>query len=886
MISNVLDENGKLPNSIKPINYEIIINPNMTDFTFKGKVSIDVLMIDTAYDYIGLHSKNLQIINVKIANKFVDFKLDATNELIVIKIDKPNQPNQPNQLKIEINYTGEINDNLKGFYRSKYIATNNNVKTEEWILSTQFESTDARQAFPCFDEPNFKATFDIAIIHDSNYIALSNEDVKSKTKKDNKTITIFNKTPKMSTYLVAFVVGKLGYVEGFNKTNKRIRVYATDFQNQNLNKLIWAKEVSIKCLDWFENYFEIPYQMSKMDMIAIPDFKSGAMENWGLITFRPETLLCDNSDSIDTKINVVMTIGHEISHQWFGNYVTLDYWNYLWLNESMATYYGWLVCDELYPQWNVWDIYMKNEFLTALELDSLESSHQIEFDLSAIKNPKNIDQFFDAISYSKGSCLIRGLVNKIGSNVFRKGMQNYMKKYAWSNTKSEDLWNCFDQIITADQFDLDNINKFMTSWIKTTGYPVVKLDCDNMTLTQFRYLKSGPTKNTNNVDDVIDVDAEDDGIQLWNIPILIEISNYGQIDYVMSKKSEKLNLEIKKRQMDFVINPHRYGFYRVMYHMKNFSVDNLPFEINSLEHSVLANILDDSFALAFGGYQNLEIPMQIIKKINLEKVTNYNLWRTILSNIIYIEKILDQIVSRNKYYEKYYWENKSKWNNFIKNYIGSFVKKKLQKIKINAQSDEPANNEYLRSIFVNFLNIVNDEEIINYSKQQFNEGKYKLILNTFVKNCSDNEFEKVIDLLFKKNNPHIKNKIFESMEHINSKNKADLVVLEILNKKIRNHNIPKILYHLSNNKYGNKIIWNHVKSKWNQCDIFNENSSNVVGIIKSIGSGINTSNDLDEFKILFEKNPEGTQMIINQTIEKIKNKINCTQIILKFIEQI
>lgn len=870
---SVINDNNRLFTTIKPVHYEIIIKPNMKNFTFKGKVSISIdfsNFINSNFDVgkkFAIHSKNLDITKVmlkKTNENMIDlnYTINEINEILIIDLDNINNLNGLNNLEtIVINYTGKLNDDLRGFYKSSYITKNNNIIENNWIATTQFESTDARRAFPCFDEPNFKSTFDIIIIHDSNLIALSNEDIKSTYVKNNLTVTSFKKTPMMSTYLVAFVIGKFGYVEGFSKSNKRIRIYATNFEKQSIEKMNFAKNIAIKCLEWFEDYFQIPYPISKMDLIAIPDFKSGAMENWGLITFRPETLLCDETDIIENKINVVMTIAHEIAHQWFGNYVTMEYWNYLWLNESMATYYGWLLCDNLFPHWKVWDIFMKKEYSTALDLDSLASSHQIEFNSSTIKHSNDIDQYFDAISYSKGACLIRGLVEKISHKTFQQGMQIYMTKHAWQNTTSNDLWNAFNLALMNDNNNENNknidIKSLMNSWLTRVGYPVVKLNCDTMTLTQFRFLKSG--KNIES--------------QLWDIPINIAMSNGEHVNFLMSEKIKQLEqLSCKPNECQIIINPQRFGFYRVMYDMQNYSIDALPFKINNLDPSVISNLLDDAFSLGFSGYQKLEIAISMLKYLNLEKINDYNLWHTILSNVTFIEKLLNK-----------YNEHQLKWNKFIKKIIAPHVKKLLNVIGKKSKSGESVNNQHLRPLLINFLNLINDEDIVEYSKKMFYRGKHEMILNCFIKNSSNEEFQNILNILGNDIDPHYYKNIIESLGYANNEHQIECIMEYILNSKIKNHHVTYLLQLLSQNKYGTNIIWKYAKQKWNNCNIFNDDSSKITHLVKVLAAGFNTEKELNEYKNFFKNKPNGTEMVIEQTIEKITNKINCLEKILELI---
>lgn len=890
--NNILDSEGRLTQSISPLHYDLIIKPNFETFTFEGKVIIEVVfgkMSETSkkikqtdkFDIFGLHSKNLEISKVRVEeisnnnkssntlNVVADFTLDVKNEILIIKPGV--HINAGTLIKLTIYYTGTINDELKGFYRSKYTTKDSESKIKEhWIATTQFESTDARQAFPCFDEPHFKSSFDVTIIHDSHLTALSNEDVLFAKTIRNMTMTKFKRTPIMSTYLVAFIVGQFGYVEGYSKSNKRVRVYTTNFANQNLSKMNYAKNVSIKCLDWFEEYFNITYPISKMDMIAIPDFGSGAMENWGLITFRPEYLLCDDTNTIKDRIHAVVTIAHEISHQWFGNYVTMEFWNYLWLNESMATYYGWLVCDELFPDWGVWDMFAEQEYMTALELDSLESSHQVEFDASIVKKPKDIDQIFDGISYSKGSCLIKGLAERLGHKLFRRGMQIYMNTHAWKNTKSSDLWKAFNEAIKEnpqsvasdetgneidDKINLDihtDIGKLMYSWTNQMGYPVVIFKKNDSLLVQSRYLKSGPN----------------DDKSTWIIPISIETSECGKMNIIMRNKVEK---HIFPKHCQCVINPQRHEFYRVMYDVD--TISQLPFDLNNLAPKVVSRILDDAFAFGFSGYQKMSIPVLMVKELNLENVVDYNLWSTILSNFAHIYKLLDKHIIYQQ-----------KWNKFMSQMIVHHVKKLLNFIGFEDVLHESINSEYLRPLLLDFLNLINDDSLTDFCREKFYAGQYKNILKNFVANATNEEFEKIIGILDNESDHHLKKMVLESLGNVNSVKRVDYILSEVLENKIRDHDIAFLLSLLSKNKYGTVKVWEYVTKKWNKCDAFGDNSSKVTYLVKAIASGFNTEHELNTYENFFASRPNGTDMVVDQTIERIKNKISCVNRVIEFVK--
>lgn len=854
--NQILSENGRLTGLVRPTHYNLILKPNLNTFTFDGEVSIEV-QFDSSYVNIptfGLHSVNQQIESVLINNtNSVPFELDPENQILIIK---PNIAiaNFAEHHTIKIIYTGLINDELKGFYRSEYVE---NGQTK-WIATTQFESTDARQAFPCFDEPNFKATYDVTLIHDSKYSALSNADVKLVTIIEDLTTTKFNRTPKMSTYLVAFIVGEFGYVEGYSKSNKRVRIYSTNFANQKKTKLDFALSVSIGCLDWFENYFNIEFPISKMDMISIPDFGAGAMENWGLITFRPEYLLIDESDTLSNRIGAVVTIAHEISHQWFGNYVTMEFWNYLWLNESMATYYGWLVCDQLFPHWNVWDVFVEEEYGAALELDSLEASHQVEFDASVVKKPKDIDQIFDGISYSKGSCLVRGLAERLGNDVFQQGMQIYMNTHAWTNTKSSDLWAAFDIAIKEhndtnpnNHHTISNVANLMHSWTTQTGYPVITHNKSKCTICQNRYLKSGPNSD----------------ITQWIVPIDIAAFNCGDVCLTLNSQTQTFQFP---SECDYVLNPNRTGFYRVMYDIENIS--DLPFDLNALTPNILAQVLDDTFAFGFSGYQKLENAINMVDNLNLGSIVDYSVWSTILSNFMVINKLLDKHPAEQKLWHDYLYEK-----------IYPHIKNLSKNVGFIDITNEPVSNEHLRPLIITFLNLMNDADLINFARVQFNSGNHKHILNVVAKNSSDEEFTCLLNLLTNDDDPQLKGMVIDSLHYINSTEKINHILTIVL-PSVRDQDVPFLLSCLSRNTYGTTKVWEHAKEQWDNSVTFRSDCSKITYLVRVIAAGFNTSHELDDYINFFAVRPNGTEMVVNQTIERIKNKIDSVNRVLQLIK--
>ena len=610
---------GRLTKQVRPLSYDVKLDVIMDEvadevnkFSYTGIVKTDVHFCNFTGQQFAMHSVRLQINTIKVDDVQTTFSFDEKSDLVIINIPEQLLSYTGNKL-VEINFVGKITKELKGFYLSEHTFNN----TTNYIATTQFEPTDARKAFPCFDEPNFKALFNITITADADRMVLSNMQIKSEimnmTDGNNRKTTTFNTTPLMSTYLVAFIIGNFDYVEQtIEKYNDdqdknaskqtKIRVYGT---SDNKDKMNFALDVTCRSLIWYEQWFGINYPLPKLDMIGIPDFNSGAMENWGLITFRPELLFCNDSTVLSAKEDVVITICHELAHQWFGNLVTMDWWEYLWLNESMATYFGWLVCDQLFPLWNIWDKFEDMEFAYAFNLDGLASSHPIEV---KIDDARNVNEIFDGISYSKGSCLVRFLTMYLGKNKFRDGMRQYMNDNKWKNTTSIDLWNAF-----STQTKDDTVLNIMKDWTSQMGYPVITVSKTDkgIKLQQNKYLKTGPNTDP----------------ALWIIPVQIYVTDdqeTADISILMNKTKE---MEIQGNFKQVIVNPDREGFYRVMY-------DNIDINMEELHISTQKQIVSDLVAMCFTGYQSISKFFSVITKIDISSMTNYNFLSTILSNTI------------------------------------------------------------------------------------------------------------------------------------------------------------------------------------------------------------------------------------------------------------
>lgn len=478
-------------------------------------------------------------------------------------------------------FAGVLNDNMAGFYRSSFKAADGSTT---YMATTQMEPTDARRAFPCFDEPALKAKFTVTLIADEKMTCLSNMDVASEKQIQStvsggrrKAVT-FSPTPLMSTYLLCFIVGELNYIET-NNFRVPVRVYAP--KDRDIEHGRFSLELAAKTLEFYEKTFDSPFPLPKMDMVAIPDFSAGAMENWGLVTYRVVDVLIDEKVSgAATKQRVAETVQHELAHQWFGNLVTMDFWDGLWLNEGFATWMSWYSCNVFYPDWKVWEGYVTDNLASALSLDSLRSSHPIEV---PVKRADEINQIFDAISYSKGSSVIRMISKYVGEDTFMEGIRQYLKKHAYGNTETGDLWAAL-----ADASGKD-VGKVMDIWTKKVGFPVVTVTegTDSIHLKQNRFLRTA------------DVKPEEDQTLY---PVFLALRTKEGVDEDLTLFDREADFKLKELDF-FKLNADHSGLYRTSYTPERLRKLGISAKEGLLTVEDRAGMIADAGSLAASGYQ-------------------------------------------------------------------------------------------------------------------------------------------------------------------------------------------------------------------------------------------------------------------------------------------
>lgn len=552
-----------LPKNFKPVHYEIKIEDiDLHTNEFGGHVSIELEFQSGSTDQISLNIRDIEIISVNVQLKCSEivsaesYSYDGVNDVLTLQFPR----NLEEDLTLNIDYRGKIQTGTCGFYRSDYYDPISSVK--KVMLSTQFEATDARTAFPCFDEPELKATFDIYIVANSKFTVLSNMPIHShKTiDKNNQVQYKFHTGPKMSTYLVAWAIGEFDFIEALTEksiyptlTNYSVEDGSSSEQGKMPVRVYTAKgkahqgkfalDVALKVIDLFSQLFEIPYPLPKLDLLAVESYARNAMENFSLITFRPSAILLDGNIETSSSMSlqkIAYVVSHEIAHQWFGNMVTMKWWDELWLNEGFATWVGYYAVAKFFPHWDVPSMVMWQSHEVALELDSLQCSHPVKV---SVRNAKDIDQIFDTISYLKGCSVLEMISGYIGEEKFLKGVALYLKRNKFSNATMEDLFDCIREVSNS------NILDKVKMWILNIGFPLlnVTLENGNFVLSQERCLSVHSTSDTE--------------IGKWWIPLMFsDGKDFKNLEIDDTNNSISLSFD------NFgYFNTDARGFYRVKY---------------------------------------------------------------------------------------------------------------------------------------------------------------------------------------------------------------------------------------------------------------------------------------------------------------------------------
>ena len=666
----------RLFEQFQPSSYKLSLIPDKEHMIFSGSVVIKGQKTGPPNQRITLHQKNLVITKAKLIRH--DKKGDQ--EIVVDRLNThksfdelrlhSKQMIYPGQFSVKIEFNGKITRPMDSIYPCFFKLKG----TKKTLIATQFESHHARGVFPCIDEPEAKATFDLELITPTGEAVISNTPIKKQKTRNKKQVTIFETTPVMPTYLLAFVYGELKYASAKTKHGVDVRVYATP---DNVRLTDFALKTAVKCLEFYEDYFGIKYPLAKCDLIALPDFASAAMENWGCITFRDQALLVDEKNtSLASKQMVALVIAHELAHQWFGNLVTMRWWTDLWLNEGFASWISYLAVDKLFPDWQMWTQFMIDEQQQALKLDALEYTHPVEV---PINHPDEIRTIFDTISYSKGSSIIHMLYNFLSEDTFRGGLSHYLNKYSYKNTDTTDLWAALEEISGK------KVKDFMHAWTSQPGFPFVNAQINEnaVSLTQQRFFISPKHKNRPSTN--------------WPVPLLSTSKNLGSIMLAKSEEHQVSN------SGDLKLNSLQSGFYRVAYNASHLELLGKRLKTGHLDAKDRLGLLSDVFESSKAGLFDTVEALHFLDYFLGED--DYAVWSVIASGVGSIKLAMDDDELRE----------------LIKPFVRSLVSKQLARLGWNKKDKEPHFDSLLRPIILSLAASADEGKIVKKCFALFNK---------------------------------------------------------------------------------------------------------------------------------------------------------------------
>ena len=820
-----MSQNIKLPKNAIPNRYEIDLDIDLENFKYAGKETIYIEVVDDSTE-IQLNSLGIDIVNAFVENdegSHIDASVNYIDEEEKIALSFE-EVVKAGDWKLYINFNATIVDDLRGFYRSSF---KNEDNEDVWIATTQFEPTAARMAFPCWDEPEYKSIFSITLTSDENLVRVSNEKLSEETTNNGRTTSKFVDSMRMSTYLVAFVVGGLEITNiGSSKTTDVRIVHRPGFGHQTK----FAGEAAIKILDFFETYYGINYPGSKLDLIAIPDFAMGAMENVGAVTFRETLLLIDTEKATRAELSrSVEVVAHELAHMWFGDLVTMKWWDGIWLNEAFASLMEVIASEATYPEFKLW-----NELNLArsqgFSVDSLKTSRPVEFE---VKTPEEAEEMFDVLTYQKGSTVLRMFETFIGEDEFKQGVQNYLKKFEYKNTHSSDLW---DELTKSSEY---NLSEILPTWIKQEGYPLISISkSDNKyKISQNRFLIDGETDAT-----------------VWKVPLNIKCLETGV--------SQKFILDSESQEIEFegivpFVNNGGWSFFHSNYSSDILSSISDNFE--SLDLNEKYRFLEDVWMSLRVGKLELE---EFLNILNLYVNENEkNIWSLIGGILVTLSEIYD--------------------NQEFKTYVEGFCSTILQKLGSDYEEGLDPEVSQLKSLVCGlYARIVKNDEFIESFSTQFKSNEYEdykdgnyynLVLN--ISSLDKTNSANVYMEKFKNSQtPQIQGRYRSMIGSVSEPGAPNTIISAILDQTIRGADAPYVIAVLLSNSDNAEKAWNLVKENWEDLlKVMPEwTASRILDALPSIYNKT-LAKDIEEF---LKDNPlPSAEKISKQKLERLKANI-------------
>ena len=791
----------RLLDTFTPNHYNLTIDlTRAEEKEFSGTV---IISGDSTSESISLHSKGLTIQSATIDNQPAGVSFGEFDEL---RLSQPNLENGNHT--IHINFSGNITDAMHGLYPCYF--THDGVKKQ--LFATQFESHHAREVFPCVDEPAAKAEYDLTLITRPGITVLGNMSVKSEEENGDSLTTTFEKTPRMSSYLLAFVIGELHKKTARTKSGVEVSVWATPAQNENT--LDFALDIATRSIDFYDEYFGVKYPLPKSDHVALPDFSSGAMENWGLITYRESCLLADPELTPESSRRFIATvIAHELSHQWFGNLVTMNWWNDLWLNESFANMMEYVAIDALHPEWRMWEDFATNEVTAALRRDSLDGVQSVQAD---VNHPDEISTLFDpAIVYAKGGRLLVMVRKLIGEEAFRAGLKSYFEKFAYKNTVGNDLWQ---ELELASGQPIVNL---MNAWISQPGLPVVSVSSSHNTaiLSQERFF----------------IGEHQPSDALWPIPLF---ANQPLDVKVLNQRETTISIE-KPLQLNCGLSAHfvtKYDESTREYLLKNIT------ELPTLDKIC---ILQDATILARAGFENSASLLPLA--LSLKTETNEKVFGMAAGALTELRKFVD---------------DNDAARDSLKKISGEFARATFEELGWDEKDGESDDDRERRTTALSLMMYSEDKEVLNEAKTRFDNNKLEDLpteIRALIISANVRHFEtpEMIENLFAtyKNTPSndLQNDIAIGLTSTKNPETAEKILANIKDSNIiRPQDASRWFVYLIRTRESRQIAWNWLKENWAWVEEKFGDDKSYDDFIRYAATALLTPNELDDFQQFFE----------------------------------
>ncbi|RSI45872.1 M1 family metallopeptidase [Streptococcus sanguinis] len=805
-----------------PEHYDLFLDLNRADKTFSGKVTITG---EAKTSKISLHQKDLTVEAVEVAGQARPFTLDKDNEALYIELEAAGP------VVVTITYTGKITDNMTGIYPSYY--TVDGVKKE--IISTQFESHFAREAFPSVDEPEAKATFDLALKFDQaeGELALSNMPEIDVENRKATGVWKFETTPRMSSYLLAFAAGDMQGITAKTKNGTLVGVYATKAHPES--NLEFALDIAVRCIEFYEEYYGVKYPIPQSLHVALPDFSAGAMENWGLVTYREIYLLVDENSTALSRQTVALVVAHELAHQWFGNLVTMKWWDDLWLNESFANMMEYVSVDAIEPSWKIFEDFQTSGAPYALKRDATDGVQSVHVE---VKHPDEINTLFDgAIVYAKGSRLMHMLRRWLGDDAFRKGLGAYFEKHQYGNTIGRDLWDDLSQASGRD------VAAFMDAWLEQPGYPVVtaKVENDSLILTQKQFF----------------IGEHEDRGRLWPVPLN---SNWqGLPDTLTTERLEIPNYAALAAQNDGALRLNTENTAHYITDYQGELLDALLNNLSSLDNISKLQIVQERRLLAESGKISYADLLPVISKLANE--TSY----MVVSAVSQVLEGLNRFVDEGSQTEEDY-----------KALLKVLSQSNFDRLGFEKQAGESDEDEMVRQLIVGNMIKADDETAKAQASQIFDKYRDNLeklpaairlqVLVNQIKHHESKELTKLyLDLYVASNDGSFKNALSTALSYTKNKETLDELLATWKDKfTVKPQDLSAWYARFLSRDFTQEAVWTWARENWDWIKAALGGDMSFDSFVISPAVVFKTEKRLAEYKDFFE--PQLDDMAISRNI--------------------